>query len=330
MRGWLLRVALLAAVLTAGQADAAEAPSSTDIEQAARLLSAFPTGMMPPRDDVIEAIEVLAEQGDRTEISLLRNVAIHERLEVRGTAAAAIEHIRARQRVELRAAFVDSLPAEVELTVAAAEHRQFGLGNEAARCAAYAEAVLSGPKLEVEMASDEHLAAEDLLAAGMPRRALIAAMSDQRPEARHLEAQAREELGDVSGALHEYALLASRGDNNARDELDDFGVDAERLLLGMMVGQKGSTLDLSSDAATLDVLVRHGEELTATVLAERTVNGSLAVRAVATDALGRMLSGSGRPHPLSARGKRIAQRALAEAARTGPEDLASIAREALP
>ena len=329
MRGWLLCAAFLVAATTARGGIAAEAPPA-DIAQAARLLSAFPAGMMPARPDVFDAIGVIADHGGRSEISLLRNVALNERVEIRGTAAAAIEHIRIRQRSEMRAAFVSTLPNGYDLTVAAAEHRQIGLGTEEARCAAYAEAVLAGPALDVAKDDAELVPPEDLLAAGMPRRALVAAMGDVRPEARRLEAQAREELGDLPGALRGYAVLAAHGDTRARVELDAFGVDAERLLLGMMVGRKTPALDPGADAATLDVLVRHGEELTATVLAERTVTGSLGVRAVATDALGRMLSGSGRQSPLSARGKRIAHRALAEAVRSGPEDLANIAREAMP
>jgi hypothetical protein len=299
-----------------------------EVDDAAALLSRYPSGSTPLHPRVVRAITSLAESGGPPEISLLRSLAAYERPEIRAAAALAITRIRVRQREGQRLAFAADLPDWPELQGAASVYRDDGLGREEAACAAYADLVLArelGAPTPVGGVVVPVEAAELLLAAGLPRKALAVAIADDGPAARMLEARAREDLGDLSGAIRGYAELAARGDAHARSELDDIGVDTERLLLGLLVSPVRAR-EVSSDAAVVDVLVLHGEDLTATVLAERTRSTSPSDRAVATEALGRMLV---RPAPLAASGQRIARLALLAASQSGPEPLRLIALEAL-
>jgi hypothetical protein len=126
-----------------------------------------------------------------------------------------------------------------------------------------------------------------------------------------------------------YATLAAAGDERAKAALDGYGIDTERLLLGLIALPALSEDAQATPAEVLEVLVRHGEELTVTVLAERTQGPAASDRATAADALARMLEGSARPHPLGVALQHDARRALARISREGPEPLREIADAAL-
>ncbi|MBT3224494.1 MAG: hypothetical protein HN348_35960, partial [Proteobacteria bacterium] len=144
---------------------------------------------------------------------------------------------------------------------------------------------------------------EMYLALGNPRKAIAASRGDRSL----IVAHAREELGDVHGALHDYVWMAVEGVDDAHGALDGFGVDAERLLLGLLADP---TLD---DGRGLTTLVEHGDELTVWVLTERSQQeDSEAIEAIV--ALGNMLK---REKPLRPSSRHEARVALHRASHKG-------------
>ena len=283
------------------------------IEQAVQLLSRYPTGQIPLEDSAIDAIWQIAAEGGRAEISLLRSVAQYEGPELSETSIAAIQIIRDRQRSEQREAFARTLPNFVDLDHAALPFIAYGMGREEAYCAGYASLVLAdySPEDPPWIPGDPEM----YLALGNPRKAIAAARGDRSL----VVAYAREELGDVNGALHDYAWMAADGVNDAHFALDGFGVDAERLLLGLLANP---TLD---DSRVLRTLVENGDELTVRVLTERSrQDGSEAVSAVV--ALGGMLQ---RQRPLGPSSRHGARVALLRASRKGDLVLRYHATQAL-
>jgi hypothetical protein len=295
------------------------------IDAAVALLSRYPAGMVPVDPGVMAAILLLGEQGSRDEVSLLRNLVENERDEIRDAAARAIADIRGRQRQSQRAEYAETLPGLPALEEAAQPFLDRGLGHHEALCAAYASFVLGG--LETITTSGSGSGdPERLLAAGRPHKALSAAMQEDSKQSRLLAARAREDLGDVAGAVKSYAMLAAGGDADARQALDGFGVDAERLLLGMLSGRPAEG---HGEAEVLEVLVRHGGALTVSVLSERLDSPVASDRATATDALARMLDPDVRGDTLPMSAQRDARQALAAASQQGPEPVRELASEAL-
>ncbi len=230
------------------------------VEAEARLLSRYPAGRMPVDPEVMTAIQALAEDGSNDEISLLRSIVAHERPEVESAAASAIAAIRERERGRQRIVFADQLPDRPELERASRPLRTHGLGLEEATCVAYVSLLLA-----------------DSGSSPRPWRADTALK----------EAALLEDQGDIPGALHQYALLAAHDDSEAWTALSGYGVDPERLLLGLLAHPTVAK-DERNDAAILEVLVQRGGTLTLTVLTERLQHPSVSDRATAEDALTRM------------------------------------------
>jgi hypothetical protein len=282
----------------------------------------------------VDALHRLGEQGTTEHIGLLRSLSEHERAEVSSIAAEAMSTIRERQRRDQRERFALSLPDWPELANASREYVTRGVGREEAACVAYS-ALLLHPEEPRYPAHAESGDAEQLLAGGRPRQALSAALAVEREgvaregESRWLQARAYEDLGEVRSAIRMYAILAAGGDEKAKAALDGYGVDTERILLGILAFPDFSDEADATPAQVLEVLVRHGDDLTVTVLAERTRSAAASDQATAADALARMLEGSARSHPLGVAVQHDARSALARVSREGPEPLREIAEAAL-
>jgi hypothetical protein len=323
-----LALLLLSAILSVN--GVAWAGPRLDQHDAATLLSRYPAGAVPVDPTTITAIQVLGEDGTRQEISLLRNLAEHERDEVRAAAVAAISQIRSRQRSAQRESFARTIPDWADLAEPTETLQALGLGRDEAECAAYAERIL-GPGPLVLARPPEQRAKGDpeaLLAEGRPALALAVLAGDPSPRARRLEATAWEDLGEPRGAIRQYGLLASQGDQEAHSTLDRYGIDPERLLLGMLV-RPDLYVSAGTEAELLEVLVRKGGHLTVSVLAERGTHHSASDRAIATDALARMLDPPPSDAPLSPMARRLARQALVRASTDRVESIRAIALEAL-
>jgi len=328
MRRRVVAVWLVAGALAlAGPARAAD---PRDPDAAAALLSRYPAGSLPVDPTTITAIHVLGDTGDREDISLLRNIAEHERDEIRGAAVSAIGAIRDRQRAAQRERFARDLPDPAQLAAPTAALRAQGLGSDEAACAAYAGRVLGTGSLGPHPASEDAAKGdpEALIAEGRPRTAVAVLEHDPSPAARRLEALAWEDLGEPRGAVRQYALLAARGEAEAWDALDRFGVDPERLLLGLLTRAE-TRLPAGSESEVLETLVRRGDLLTVQVLAERATHPSASERAIATDALVRMAQATGRDGPLGSKAHAVVHQALLRATRDHVESIRAIALEAL-
>lgn len=328
MRRLALAVWLFAGALAlAGTARAAE-PRTAD--EAAALLSRYPAGTLPVDPTIMVAIQRLRESGDRQDISLLRNIAEHERDEIRSAAEDAIGAIRDRQRAAQRERFARDLPDSAQLAAPAAALRKKGLGGDEAACAAYADKILGTQPLAPHPMTAEGVKGDPqaLIAEGRPRTAVAVLEHDPSPAARRLEALAWEDLGEPRGAVRQYALLAARGEAEAWDALDHFGIDPERLLLGLLT-DGDARLPEGAESEVLETLVRRGDLLTVEVLAERATHRSASERAIATDALVRMMQSTGRERPLGGKARAVDHSALVRASRDHIESIRAIALEAL-
>jgi hypothetical protein len=307
---------LLAPVAFGGaQKDLADVEFNDAIKQ----LSHYPAGHVPVDPVAINAIALLGERGERSEISLLRSLVDHERAEIRRVAVDAIGKVRVRQRAYQRAGFAKQVPRDDDLAEEVTELAAAGTGKAEAECRVYARRVLGDENvMEIGPAEGD---ADALLAQGKPRQALAVLHDEVDADSRMLAARALEDLGHTRAAVRIYARQAAGGDIRARDALVEFGVDGERLLLGSLASR--------SEAEILEVLVRDGEDRTIAVLAERADSATPSEAAVAIDALARMLDPGVRTTPLPPEPALIAEAALQRASTSDDEAVRQIALEAL-
>ncbi|MFK7931478.1 MAG: hypothetical protein AB8H79_25085 [Myxococcota bacterium] len=299
MRAFLvgIGVALIASVpALAGPEDSANAVQPADqVDTAAVSLSAYNEGTLPVERPVLAALATLERHGTPAEVSLLQHLQEHENKVLANLAGRAIDAIRTRQRDDQRSEFSRSLTRESRKGTAIRRWRNAGLGPTEAACAAYADAVL-GP--------DAMHSPVD------PAQAT--------PSAREFE-----DRGQVRQALRIHAQRAAAGNESGATALLAYGVDSERLLLGML--HSGWAIEPEA----LETLVRGGENLTVRVLAERVKRPLGSDQATAADALGRMLSAELRRSPLADADRDLATRTLRKAASVAHPEVRVIVREAL-
>jgi hypothetical protein len=237
-------------------------------DQSAALLSRFPSGHVPATEPVMAAIAALGASGSREHLSLLSSLAEREEPEIQQAAQLAIAELNQRTVDTTRRIFsANNIPSDsaIDHWVRAHESelaRPNGskLGREDSRMVAYAAIVLDGIKnAQVPTADDDQA-----------------------------EAHARELQTDAIPALVHYARGAADGQQDSFDAIRAFGVDPERLLLGMSASPK-SELVARVEPTAVEVLVREGSAPTIAVLMERAQSGDTAEKVVALDALGRML-----------------------------------------
>lgn len=312
---------VLALLFALGSAISAE-PAESTAEPAVELLSRFPLGQVPVEPSTMVAIEQIGEHGGRAEVGVLRSLAEHERTEVRLAAIRAIEQVRGRQRATQRASHAERLES-VDLQLLGLAWRRVGLDDSSASAAAYAALVLGDQVTEGPgpRAGD----ARHLLASGQPRRAL-AALSQEVMTERDLQlmATAREDAGDVRGALQARTLLALSGDLESEGVLAAHGVQPERLYLGLLVMERSGPVG-DQEARLLEALVRRGDSDAAEVLSERMFSAGGSERASAADALIRMLDRA----DLSESARARVREALVRAVKEGPQPVRDIAASGL-
>ena len=272
------------------------------------LLSRYPVGDMPVEPQTIGAILTLGELGGAAELPLLDSVVERERSELSNAATVARDLIRARRRQSQRAEFANHLPDWPELERAAptflGAHTQ--LDRETRASATYAAVVLG-----IAPTQNAHTASR------------LPELGTRLPNPLELENR-----GEVQLAVQSWALHAAAGSEHARTELDSFGIDAERLLLGMLSLSRLSG-SAPMEAGLLNVLVWDGDQLTVEVLSTQALTGTGSNRATATDALVRMLDSGWRDAPLDPISERAARMALRNVSTSGPPGIREIALEGL-
>ncbi|MCO4744537.1 MAG: hypothetical protein KC912_07110 [Proteobacteria bacterium] len=310
---------LLSVLLLGTPSQAAEGT----VDDAVELLSRYPVGHVPVEIGTLAAIHVIGASGGRAEVGVLRSLAEHERSDVRVAAMEAIDAVRARQRAQQRREFAESIPDEAGLQAASAVWTRVGLQPASAQAAVYAGWVLGD-----EAAHRPGARAGDarrFLASGQPRKALAALAAEGRSEGDlALLATAREDAGDVRGALRVYTVLALSGDADANLALRDHQLDVERMFVGLLVmEQQGPVGD--EEARLLKALVEQGGVLTVACLTERLFEGGGSERASAADGLIRMLE----REDLGSDAREKVRAALVRAVNEGPAPVRDIAASGL-
>lgn len=293
---------------------------------AARVLSAYVPGRMPVEGPALRAIADLDVYGEPEDIAVLRHVLDHESDVLARMAKDAIGRIRARQRVRQRDAFKAGLSTpdptlNRALTRAERWWMAGGLGPTEAWCAAYADVILGEagdePSLPSILPDDPKI----LLARGEAASALAATDGSTDAQTR---VRAFEDAGRVRGAIRIHAEQAASGDAEAIEALESYGIEVERLVLGLL------HQDQNRESETLETLVRSGRGLTVRVLAERVVDPpSASDQVTAADALGRMLHTQARRDPLPRADRERIRTALRTASFRAAPAVRPIVREAL-
>jgi len=250
MTAWILST--LFSVAVAGSPD-----------DAAALLSRYPAGRVPGSEPVMDAIMDLQSDGSADHIGVLRSLREHEASPVREAATGALAIVTLRARVERREAY------------AAPDNRSVRrwLGDNPALARA------DGTPITGREAEDLAYA---VLSLGGPQTVWA-----RTPTVLIAEGEKREDKSDLHGALTRYAIAAGHGNAEATSLLEEgFGLDTERLLLGMTAG---SDLLTTPPPVAQDTLIGTGGSETVAVLIDRSRSSSEITQVQALDALAEMI-----------------------------------------
>lgn len=266
-------------------------------DDAAALLSRYPAGRVPNSPVVMEAIMDLQTEGGADHVGVLQSLQAHEESPVREAAGGALLIVTLRARLERREAY--TAPDNRDVRRWLSEHapiRDDGspLGQRESAAVAYAALALGGPQK----------------------------VYAKTPPVLISEGEKREDKADLHGALTRYAFAAARGDQGARELIAAFGLDTERLLLGL----SASTDQLSEPPAeTLDTLIDTGSAETVAVLIERSRSPDEITQVQALDALAEMI----RRGQLPAAARRQARQRLEAATHDNREPMRVFAQTVL-
>ena len=247
-----MRILLTQLLLLLGPVRAA----ASELNDAASMLSRFPQGGVPTSLAVVNALSTLSDSGSEEHVGLLGSLIADESVEIRLLSEAALHNIASRNRRTLRDNFQP--PSDDEVATQAQHMRQPDqhFGRHERQAVAYASLTLGD-------------------------------IPDPGAEDWRDVASALEDGDDPRGALRSYALAAATGQIDAFTAIQSFGVDAERLVLGLWTSWCPDENDASE---TLEFLVEMGSIQTVRVLANRAVRSRAYHRAIALDALSRMLA----------------------------------------
>ena len=188
-----------------------------DVDEAAALLSRFEPGAMPRAVSVMGALSELGSFGSAEHLPLLNSLAAEEQEVIQTHARAAIERISQRERDHMRRRYQQ--PGNEAVTDWLSRHEPVGpegerLGRNERHMVAYTALVLAGDDRPVDQ--------------------------DWRDNGEVLESQ-----GHAQEAIQLYVTAALRGESDAYARLTAFGLDTERLMLGVYTAlparSRGST-----------------------------------------------------------------------------------------
>ena len=294
------------------------------LADATTLISRYPAGQLAETESVREALRIIGQYGTRREIGLLQQVILVESNPSQLLALHAVREIRMRQLTQQRTAFRKAMTAwDRDPNLG---QTSTGAGPREDECIAYAFWIVSQWPTVVTTPNTGN--ARLMLQQGRTKAALSAVLDKKGHEARMLEGRIREELGDVYGALAVYTNEFADGHLEAGHRLESYGVQPERLLLGLLSAD-ARVQSVADDTSIIETLVKRGGILTVRVLAERIEHPSPSEQTVAVDALGRMLVHTQRTVPLTKTGRRVAQEALLSASHHRLEPIRRLASEAL-
>lgn len=229
-----------------------------DVDNAAALLSRFEPGTMPQAVGVISALNDLATSGSAEHLPLLNSLAADEQLNIQTHAKTAISLIAQRERRIHRSSYQQ--PGNGEVTTWLSRHEPVGpagerLGRNERHMVAYSALVLAesiGPVTEAWRSVGEKL---------------------------EIDGRQRE-------AIRLYVTAALHGESEAYTLLDAFGLDTERLMLGVYTALPANH---PARVPLQAWLIQEGGLPTVRIFAERITRTDAAEREVSLAALGRMI-----------------------------------------
>jgi hypothetical protein len=236
----------------------ARASPQAGTDNAAALLSRFEPGAMPKATGVVSALNSLADFGSAEHLPLLNSLASEEQYAIQVHARAAIKLIAQRERQANRNSY--QRPGHKAVTVWLSQHEPVGpagerLGRNERHAVAYTALVLA-----------ESIGPSTLQWRDLGERLEL--------EGRHQE------------AIRLYVTAALRGEDEAFANLTAFGLDTERLMLGVYTALPS---DHSAKPLLLSWLVREGGITAVRVFAERIGRSEAIERATTLDALSKMI-----------------------------------------
>jgi hypothetical protein len=238
----------------------------------AALISRFPPGHLPDTEAVFGALQELAQHGTADDQPLLRSLVEKEEGGVQRAALEALAAIEGRERSALRSGFAHTVPGEREIEAwisGRGKAPSARLGQAEQQMVAYAALVLSQALSEGCPGSLEPVAQAEL------------------PQLRE-QAKLAERANKPSLAVSLYVLAVVSGDNHARADIVEFGVDPDRLVLGMT--SAGTPPEIPRiEAESVGVVVQGGEEETLAALLERARGSARIQRVMALDNLAGLL-----------------------------------------
>jgi hypothetical protein len=229
---------------------------ASDSDDAAQMLSRFPSGNVPANIEVLDAMGILGESGNEEHSSLLESMIDAESPQVKEAAMLALGGISNRSRLALRKSFVAPSPQQITSFTQHFRAEQLHLGIHERRALAYTVLVLG--KIPANDDGEWRLTASE-----------------------------KEQASDPQGALRGYAQAAANGHTDAFREIREYGLDPEQLVLGLWTAWCPDRTDTST---TLETLITLGSIQTVRVLTNRAVRASAYHRAIALDALSQMLA----------------------------------------
>lgn len=238
----------------------------------AALISRFPPGHLPDTDAVFEALDELAELGTADDAPLLRSVVEKEDGGVQRAALQALAAIEGRERAALREGFSNKIPGDREIDAwiaARAKSPSARLGHAEQQMVAYSALVLGEAIAQGAPAALEPVAQSDL--------------SQLREQASAAERTRKPAL-----AVSLYVLAMVSGDDQARQDLVEFGVDPDRLVLGMTSAAAPPEMP-RIEAESVGVVVQGGQDETLAALLERARGSARIQRVMALDNLAGLL-----------------------------------------
>jgi hypothetical protein len=270
-RAFLLLLLMLTSSTDAVAAGTTTGPTATQVNQAASLLSRYPPGRVPLDGAVFDAIDLLSREGTAGDGVLLRSLAIDEPGPIGRAASQAADEVAERTGRASRLEYADRLPSDAAIDAWIDSHssalnqaRPGPLGRSERQVVAYASLLLAG----------------------------ASSSSDDDPME---SARAHERAGRPPSAVAAFAAAAALGEDGALSALAAYGVDAERLLLGMTSPAAGELGLPALNPAAVAVLVEVGSVRTVAVLVERARSPDPAIRSVAVGTLGLLVAAQSLP-----------------------------------
>ena len=234
------------------------AGTHTNVDDAAALLSRFEPGAMPRAVSVVGALHDLGSFGSAEHLPLLNSLAAEEHHTIQTYARAAIEQIAQRERQIVRSRYQS--PGNEAVTNWLSRHEPVG------------------PEGERLGRNERHMVAYTALVLA---EAIGPATDQWRKVGADLEAQGRQQ-----DAIRLYVTAALLGEPDAYSRLDAFGLDTERLMLGVytpLPKQHDARIPLQA------WLIEEGGIATVRVFAERVGRSDATERGLTLAALSAMI-----------------------------------------